>query len=714
MNSDYIYFATCPKGIEYLLVDELKALGALNPHESLAGVHFAGSLEIGYRVCLWSRLASRVLLRLLEFEAESEAALYQAAGSIDWDQHLSAEQTFAVDAVGTNDGLRNSQFTALRVKDAVVDQFRERLGLRPSVDLERPSIRLNIAVRRERAFLSIDLSGEPLHRRGYRSGTGIAPLKENLACAMLLRAGWPEIFAAGGALVDPMCGSGTLVIEAALMAADVAPGLRREYFGFLGWKQHDATLWEQLQNDATQRAGAGLKDLPPLFFGFDHDATVLGQAKRNAQAAGVAGFIHLGRQSLSHLTRPHECAEPGLLIVNPPYGERMTADASWEELYRGLGDCLKREFSTWRASVITSIPDLGLAIGLRAEKKYKLYNGALECLLLNFDLAKETAPRVKPEPKPLSAGAQMLRNRLEKNLKHLRKTIAREGVSCYRAYDADLPEYAVAIDVYEQYLHLQEYLAPASLPESVAATRLREAVRVAAEVFDIPRDRIAVKTRSRGKGGEKYGRMAQRGEFLEVREGGLQFLVNLFDYLDTGLFLDHRPLRARVRALAKGCHFLNLFCYTGSFTVYAAAGGARSSISVDLSATYLDWAASNLALNGYRDSDHQLIQADCLSWLEQDSAQYQLIYVDPPTFSNSKRADDFDVQRDHVRLLNLCAKRLAPGGLILFSNNFRRFKLDHGELPDLAVEEITQKTIPFDFTRNSRIHRCWEIRRRGG
>jgi 23S rRNA (guanine2069-N7)-methyltransferase / 23S rRNA (guanine2445-N2)-methyltransferase len=704
------FFATCPKGLEYLLVDELNALGAADVHEALAGVHFRGELETGYRVCLWSRLASRVLLPIAEFSAENGDALYAGALAVEWSEHIGPEATFAVDAVGRTSGVTHTQFAALRIKDAIVDQCREKSGSRPNVDTEHPAVRINLVLRRERAILGINLSGPPLHQRGYRQGHGIAPLKENLAAAMLLRAAWPAIFSAGGGLVDPLCGSGTLLIEAAMMAGDVAPGLRRDYFGFLGWLGHDAALWKMLRDEAQARATKGLQALRPIFFGFDQDPSVLNEAKRNAQFAELSGFMHFGRQSLEHLRRPHELETPGLVICNPPYGERMHADESVVGLYRLLGDKLKTEFPNWRASVITSDEDLGRAIGLHAVKRYRLYNGALECVLLNFDLTpREQEVRV---PKPLSPGAQMLKNRIEKTFKHLRKRTEREGIECWRVYDADLPEYAAAIDIYRDHLHIQEYQAPATIPEDVARTRLRELVRAAGEALGVPRERIAVKTRRRGKGGEKYGRLDERGEFLEVAEGGLKFLVNLRDYLDTGLFLDHRPLRMRIREISRGKRFLNLFSYTGSVSVYAAAGGAAETTSVDLSQTYLDWSARNLALNGYDLAEHKLVWADVLGYLESHSAMYDLIFVDPPTFSNSKRADDFDVQRDHVRLLNLCAQRLLPDGMILFSNNFRRFKLDETALNEFVIRDISASTIPFDFERDSRIHRAWEIRRK--
>jgi 23S rRNA (guanine2445-N2)-methyltransferase / 23S rRNA (guanine2069-N7)-methyltransferase len=714
------FFATCPKGLEYLLVDELKALGATDVHEALAGVHFSGGLDAGYRACLWSRLASRVLMPIAEFAVADGDALYRGAIEVDWSAHFASDATFAVDAVGSTQGVTHTQFAALRVKDAIVDQFRERGGERPSVDTEQPSVRVNLVLRKGQAILSIDLAGTPLHLRGYRLGKGLAPLKENLAAGMLLRAGWPAVYAAGGGLVDPMCGSGTLLVEAALMAADIAPGLRRDYFGFLGWRGHDAALWKMLHDEAQVRARTGAQALRPVFFGFDRDANVLREAVHNAQYALMSGFIHLAKQSLEHLRRPQELPTPGLVICNPPYGERMGADAGLLDLYRMLGTKLKAEFPGWRASVITSDDSLARAIGLRAEKKYQLYNGALECVFLNFEIATADAP--KPEPKPLSPGAQMVKNRIDKNYRHLRKVAAREGVECWRVYDADLPEYAAAIDLYREHprdggapvdwLHVQEYAAPASVDENLARTRLRELMRAAGEALGVPRERVALKQRRRGKGGEKYGNLDHRGEFIEVGEGGLRFLVNLWDYLDTGLFLDHRPLRARVRELVRGKRFLNLFCYTGSVSVYAAAGGAAETTSVDLSQTYLEWAARNLALNGFGNTKHKLVRADAAGYLAQHSAMYDLIFVDPPTFSNSKSAADFDVQRDHARLLQLCGERLLAGGTILFSNNYRRFKLDEAALSGFEIRDISATTIPFDFERNRRIHQAWELKKK--
>ncbi|WP_440221629.1 bifunctional 23S rRNA (guanine(2069)-N(7))-methyltransferase RlmK/23S rRNA (guanine(2445)-N(2))-methyltransferase RlmL [Dokdonella sp. MW10] len=718
------FFATCPKGLEYLLRDELAALGASDVREALAGVHFSGDLAVAYRACLWSRLASRVLMPIAHFDAADENALYDGIAAVDWSVHLDAEGSLAVDAVSVASALRHTRYMAQRAKDAVVDQFRDRAGTRPSVELERPSIRLHVLVRKDRATLSLDLSGTPLHRRGWRVGQGEAPLKENLASAMLLRAGWPRRFAEGAALLDPMCGSGTLLIEGALMAADVAPGLRRDYFGFLGWRGHDAAAWTALLDEAHRRADEGLRALPPVFHGFDADPNVLAEARRNVQNARLSGFIRLDRRPVEQLARPEGVDGLGLIICNPPYGERIGQQDQLAPTYRAIGTRAREQFDGWSIALITSDEALARSVGLRAHKHYALYNGALECRLYLFDVGGAAAPQPVVD-KPLTPGAESVANRIRKNARHLRKRLDREGVSCWRAYDADIPEYAAAVDVFRGVpegmpgaspvtaLHIQEYAPPKEIPEHVASARLGELVRAACVALEVPRQQVAVKTRYRGKGGSKYGRMDARGEFLIVEEDGLRLRVNLHDYLDTGLFLDHRPMRGRLRAAARGTRFLNLFCYTGTATVHAAAGGARTTTSVDLSATYLEWAARNLELNGFSGAAHALVQADCLQWLAHDRGEYDLIFVDPPTFSNSKRADDFDVQREHVRLLELCAERLAFGGTIVFSNNFRRFRLDEAVNERFVVRDIGAATIPFDFSRNARIHQAWELSERG-
>ncbi len=705
-------FAPCAKGLEYLLVDELAALGAESVRETVAGVHFEADVETAYRSVLWSRLASRILWPLAEFDAADEQALYDGCRRIDWSSHLRPDGTLMVDAHLVDSRLNHERYAEQRVKDAIVDQLRMEHGQRPSVDTEAPDLRIDLYLRRDRASLAIDLSGGGLHRRGWRVGQGGAPLKETLACAMLLRAGWPEIAAAGGSLLDPMCGSGTLPIEAARMAADVAPGLQRPHDGLHGWLRFDHALWQRLIDEARQRAAHGVESLRCDIEGRDADPQAIAIARRNADVAGLGGRIRFEVGDIARLPDAGERPR-GLVICNPPYDQRLAADPA---LYRALGDALRRGYVGWRAALLTADDDLGRATGLHADRRYVLYNGALRCSLLRID-AVEPPRTVRPAARqPLSAGATMVANRLRKNLQRLRRWREREGVDCYRAYDADLPEYAAAIDVYREcdgerrtFLHIQEYQAPKSIDEQVARSRLGELIRAAVEVFDLPREQVAIKTRARGKGGSKYGVFERSDQRLVVQEHGLRFEVNLFEHVDTGLFLDHRPARARLRELAAGRRMLNLFCYTGAASVHAAAGGALSTTSVDLSATYLEWAARNLALNGFAGDRHRLVHGDVMRWLDSERAQYDLIFCDPPTFSNSARAADFDVQRDHVRLLQAALARLSADGVLLFSNNYRRFRFDDAAFAPGTVREISTSMLPPDFERNPKIHRVWQL-----
>ncbi len=707
------FFASCAKGLEYLLADELSALGATKATATIAGVNAEGSLADAQRAVLWSRLASRVLWPLTEFDCPDEDALYNGVFAVDWPAHLSPGHTVAVDAHVSGTAITHARYAAQRIKDAVVDSMRQQGLERPSVDIEQPDLRLNLSLRKGRAVLSVDLGGGALHRRGWRQAQNEAPLKENLAAAVLMRGGWPKAYHEGGGLLDPMCGSGTLLIEGALMAADVAPGLQRHGSAVPSrWRGFDRGAWEVLVNEARGRERIGRAGLRPAFHGSDLDPHAIRNARENAEVAGVAAALQLRVLDVAALASPPE--PNGLAVCNPPYDERLAADAA---LYRQLGNALRRAVPTWRASLLCGDAELAMATGLRAAKRYQLFNGAIECALIVCDPIAPPQREVPDEARVLSEGAQMVANRLRKNLQKLKKWRAREQVECFRAYDADLPEYAAAIDVYEEadgarrtFLHVQEYAAPATIPEADVRRRRNELLAAAREVFQVPAEQLALKSRERGKGGSKYGRFEQRGEFIHVREHQALLQVNLFDYLDTGLFLDHRPLRGQMAAQSRGRRFLNLFCYTGVASVEAAVAGASATTSVDLSGTYLEWCARNLALNGHGGARHQLVQADALAWLEAERGQYDVIFCDPPTFSNSARAEDFDVQREHVRLLRAAMARLAMGGVLYFSNNFRRFKLEENAIAEFArCEEISPKTIDPDFERNGRIHRAWRL-----
>ncbi len=709
-------FITCPKGLENLLQDEIESLGGQNTRQTVAGVYTEGELELAYRLCLWSRLGNRVLMPLAEGEVEEAEALYALVQQVDWLAHLRPSGTMTVDFNGRSRAINNTHFGALKVKDAVVDQIRTATGQRPTVDRNQPDLRINVHLNRGKAVVALDLSGESLHRRGYRLKAGAAPMKENLAAAVLTRAGWP-FDERTAPLLDPMCGSGTLLIEAALMAADIAPGLFRQRFGFSRWLGHDGRLWASLREDAEQRREQGLQGMSASYYGFDADDSVLARARENAKRAGVANYLRLERRPLEQLTALSD-TQPGLLVTNPPYGERLGEASSLMFLYRTLGDKLRTHFGGWEAAVFTANPELCKVMKLRADKQYRMFNGALDSKLLLFKVHErdehERQPVETSSATGLSEQAQMFANRLKKNLKQLARWVKREEISCYRAYDADMPEYAVAVDIYPGHAVVQEYAPPAKVDPVKAFSRLQDVMQAVPVVLELPAERVILKQRKRQQGQQQYERQDQTDHFMEVVEHGCRLQVNLHDYLDTGLFLDHRPVRYRLQQLAGGKDVLNLFCYTATASVHAGVGGAATTTSVDMSATYLEWARRNLELNGLPKARHKLVQSDCFKWLDQPHAErYDLIFMDPPTFSNSKRMQDvLDVQRDHVRLIKGAMQLLKADGLLIFSNNYRRFAIDRDSLADFDIQDITAQTLDPDFKRNPKIHCCFEIRHR--
>jgi 23S rRNA (guanine2445-N2)-methyltransferase / 23S rRNA (guanine2069-N7)-methyltransferase len=723
------FVATVPRGFSDLLVEELRAVGAGELRERAGGVSFTGPLETGYRACLESRLASRVLLQVKAGPMPDAQALYDLVRAVDWRDHLDPNGTLACEFTGAHAAIINSHFGALKIKDAICDQLRDTTGIRPDVETQRPSLRVHVHAQRGEGSVLLDLAGEALSRRGYRIAGGEAPLRENLAAGMLLRAQWPRIAAAGGEFLDPMCGSGTLAIEAAWIAADIAPGLLRDYFGFLGWQGHDPVLWESVRDAALGRAA---QQLPCIVRGTDRSAAAIATARTNARRAGVGRDILFEQADLADARPLQVAGKGGLLCVNPPYGERIGHGEDAAAAHEAIGLALREHFVDWDAAVLTGEPALGQRIGVEAHRVHTVWNGAIECRLLRFAAGQRKGRRaaatgvVLDEAKELAAspGAQMFANRIRKNLQLLGKQARRQDVGCWRLYDADMPEYAFAIDLYTgagpeeglTWLFVQEYAPPDTVDPEAARRRREEALAALPDVTGVPLERIHLRVRRRQKGSSQYRRADSHGMQHVVAEAGLQLLVNFEEYLDTGLFLDHRDTRARIRAAAAGKRFLNLFCYTGSVTVYAAAGGAARTVSVDLSRTYLDWARRNLEQNGFTGDAHLLVQADCLRWLDEaheGRAQYDLIFLDPPTFSNSARMEGvLDVQRDHGDLVRRTLRLLAPGGLLVFSTNAQRFELDAGLAADFDVQEISRHTVPFDFRRNPRIHRCFEIRQR--
>ncbi|MCT8560954.1 bifunctional 23S rRNA (guanine(2069)-N(7))-methyltransferase RlmK/23S rRNA (guanine(2445)-N(2))-methyltransferase RlmL [Glaesserella parasuis] len=717
------YFATAARGFEEMLKTELEQITHAQCKVAQGGVHFTTDLKGAYQALLHSRLASRILLPLINTKFFSDSDLYASVVAYDWQSIFDPRDTFFVDFDGTNREIRNTQFGAMRVKDGIVDYFERKGFARPTVDKIRPDIRLHAYLNREELIISLDLSGEVLHMRGYREETGKAPLRETLAAAIVLRSGWQK----GTPLVDPMCGSGTLLIEAAQMQANIAPQINRIHWGFDSWKGHQIELWKRVWQEAKEGEILPLsafgtspreqgEESKVLFFGFDLDHRVLQKAKQNAKNAGVADLIQWQQGDVSALKNPI-AEQVGTVICNPPYGERLGTTPALIALYSVFGQRLKQQFAGWNASIFSGEPELLNCLRLRSARQFKAKNGPLECVQKNYLISENADKRSDlDENLQFSQNAQVapdFANRLTKNIKKIEKWAKQQGLDAYRLYDADLPEYNLAVDRYGDHIVVQEYAAPKNIDENKARQRLLDAVSATLYVTGVETNKLVLKVRQRQKGTNQYEKLANKGDYFFVNEYGAKLWVNLTDYLDTGLFLDHRLTRKMVGEMAKGKTFLNLFAYTGSATVHAALNGAKSTTTVDMSNTYLNWAEQNLELNNISLRNHRLHQADCLQWLADCRERFELIFVDPPTFSNSKRMENsWDVQRDHIALMKQLKRILTANGTIVFSNNKRGFKMDFDGLAELGLtaENISHKTLPLDFERNPHIHNCWIVK----
>ena len=701
------YFAVATRGTERVLADELESVGVTPVKSRRGGVAFGTRLDHAYLACLWSRTASRVLFPVSTFEATDANRLYSGVSAVDWTTHLGADVTFAVDVAGKDAPSGPGHFIALKTKDAIVDRIREAEGARPSIDTHTPDLRVNLHVRGPQVTISIDLSGRGLHRRGIDRRGAEAPIKENLAAAILRLAGWPPPDVSLP-FVDPMCGSGTFLIEATSMALDIAPGLNRA-IGARGWRGHDPSLWQRLQADAAareQRARARTIRV----FGSDVSETALSIAARNLRQAKLGSRIRLQQRSLRELTAPG--SEPGVLVTNPPYGARLGDDTELALLYELLGDVLKHRFAGWHAWVFTGNLSLGKRIGLRPTSRQVLYNGPIESRLLELPISTAPIRGTGPGWRRPSPESKALVTRLRKNLTRLRPWAKRQALTCYRIYDADVPEYNLAVDWYDGAARVEEYGRPRKVPPADANRRLRDARFVVQEMLGLDSDAVVLRVRQRRDPNEQSHPRIDRTRVRHVRERDLRFEVNLEEYLDTGLFLDDRLLRQLVQKRSQGAHFLNLFSYTCTASVAAAFGGARSTTNVELSKTYLDWGRRNFVLNELPLQSHQFVRADVSQWLKREDAScYDLVLLTPPTYSRSKAMQsDLDIQRDHVGLIQLVGTRLAPSGQIVFATKLKTFALNRSRLRGWRALDITDQVTPFDFARRPRL-RVWTLRR---
>jgi 23S rRNA (guanine2445-N2)-methyltransferase / 23S rRNA (guanine2069-N7)-methyltransferase len=771
------FIATAAFGLEAVVARELKQLGYPDSRAEAGSVRFVADDKAICRTNLWLRSSDRVLVEMGRFEATDFGQLFDGTVALPWERWLPADASFPVRGKSVRSQLSSVPACQRLVKKAIVDRLCKAHGVQvlPETGAVFP---IQVSLLNNQVSLTIDTSGAGLHKRGYRQQTGLAPLKETLAAALIQLSYWrPD-----RPFLDPFCGTGTIPIEAALIGLNQAPGLHRE-FAAEAWPTLSAQLWREARTEARDLLRP---DTELDIVGSDCDPIALRMARDHAVAAKVAEKIEWRKQDARDL----RCdSEYGCIIANPPYGERLGEMPEVEELYSVLPDTLSR-FATWSHYIITSHPAFEPIVGRRADRRRKLYNGRIECTYYQFHgprppkpgTALETseagdnsapeepgeplpiatpldaeapasvptppaetapasasdvpetptpvspAPSPKPEkpawrpafgglPEKAEEQAATFRRRLEKRAHHLRRWPTKQGITCFRVYDRDVPGVPLVVDRYEDWLHITEYRREDEHVAGQHEAWLQLMVDTAADTLGVTRANTYLKARERQVGKTQHERVAEAKDAKIVHEGGLKFEINLTDYIDTGLFLDHRKTRDMVRGIARDKDVLNLFCYTGSFSVYAADGGARSTCSVDLSTTYLQWARRNFELNGFRNRDqHELIKADVLEYLRDLPAEgrFDIAIVDPPTFSNSKSTETvFDVQRDQRELLGLTLRWLRPGGICLFSNNRRKFKFEAEDLPLVAqAREITNQTLPEDFQQQG-AHRCWRIVRRG-
>lgn len=767
--------ATCAFGLEAIVKRELREMGLESRVIQPGWISFsaetaAGNAEAIIRANLGLRTADRVLIQVAEFPAADFDALFETTRSVDWAEFIPAHGRFPVKGRSIQSQLSSVPACQRSVKRAIVESLKA--GHRvESLPEDGPTYQIEVALRNDRARLTLDTTGPSLHKRGYRKLAGVAPLKETLAAALVLLSVWnPE-----RPLIDPFCGSGTIPIEAALIGARIAPGLKRE-FAAESWDCFRHGQWQEIREElravADQHAGLPSERL----LGTDIDPDVLELARHQAAAAGVGDRIHFQQKSFEELRSKKEY---GCVITNPPYGERLK-ERDLTGFYQTIPRILQR-LPTWSHFILTAFPRFEAVIQQSATRRRKLFNGRIECMYYQYlgpkppakpdrsptENSPETAgepsekhsgsledaaesevtpvpaspevhessegplPRDKasahpaaPEQVPVapvfggisarsSEQAELFANRLKKRARHFRRWPKR-GITCYRLYERDIPEIPLIVDRYENCLHIVEYERPHDRDLAEQASWQELMCKTAAKTLEVEINNVFFKTRQRQRRRSQHEKLSDRKSEIVVHEGGLQFLVNLSDYADTGLFLDHRLTRQRIREESRDKTVLNLFGYTGSFSVYAAAGGARSVVHIDASRTYVEWAQRNMSINRFHGPRYSFEVVDVNQFFAglPEKPIFDLVIADPPTFSNSKQTETiWDVQENHLELLREIHARLADAGKVYFSTNFRRFRLDEGVAQLFSeVREISRQTVPEDF-RNQRIHRCWELRK---
>lgn len=679
-----------------LVANEIEELGLEVKGRQLGWVTAEGTLSDAYRALLTTRVGDRVIWILGRDEAVDPDQFRLLLRDIDWNQQLYPGASVRVDVTGKVNWLKDSRFAGQLVMDAIRDQAQITNRPRPEYDSHEPAVRIAVRFGRGQVDVGINLNRAPLNQRGYRTEGGEAPLRETLAQVMLARLKVGET--RPSTVIDPCCGSGTILIEACMRLNRIAPQRYRPSSQLSRWVGLESINWTELV--ANERQKELVSDT--RFIGFDINPDAVDRARANIERAGLSDLISVEIGEIEQLTPDQVdglADKPTWILANPPYGTRLGKNDDLAALYRLLGDRCK-EFTNANLGLITSEKEWVQALGLRSDKKWEIQAGGLRLNIAKFrlglgneDVREESAAEPPEEVWPLL-------NRLTKNLKNRSKLLKNNEIDCFRIYDSELPDFNVAIDQFADYLHIQEYRAPKTVDPKRANHRRQLIRQWVPKHLGISIKHAVYKERFRQSGNSQYEKRAEP-LWVDVHENGMCFEVNLTTYTDVGLFLDHRPLRRLLLESCKGLHVLNLFCYTGALSVAAAKGLARSVTSIDMSKTYLTWAHRNFEKNQLNPKFYQFVRANILDWLETEpSPQYDVILLDPPTFSNTKSTEQtLDIQRDHAALIDACARFLLPNGVIYFSNNFRGFTLDEAVRENYLVKDMTRSSIDTDFDR---------------
>ncbi|CAL4323131.1 bifunctional 23S rRNA (guanine(2069)-N(7))-methyltransferase RlmK/23S rRNA (guanine(2445)-N(2))-methyltransferase RlmL [Buchnera aphidicola] len=686
-------------GCEDLLEKELNILGATNLKLIKGGIYCSVNKHVLYNILMWSRIASRVFLCIKNFSIQNSNDLYTNIYNIEWNTIFHHNDTFMIRFKGTNNIIRNTLFGTFIIKDAIMDYFYKKEFFRPIVNRVSADICITAFLFKNVVHIMLNLSGDALHQRGYsKISKNITPIKENLGMAIVLRSGWNF----KSLLIDPMCGSGTLLIEAAMFSSDRAPGLKRKKWGFQNWKNHDKKIWENTQKEALYKFEIGIKTCKQIFLGYDYNKNCIKEAKIHALNAGVDGIIQFSQKNINDFKNIFEKNHKGTILSNPPYGERHKTKNQVAALYIQIGFVSQKHFHQWNISIFSSSIYLLNFIQMPFYKKFFYKNGPLNCIQRNYIASSSSDDTCINEYK----------NRLNKNFKKFKKWKFLNNIDCFRVYNADLPNYNIIIDLYKNWMVIQEYEAPKEINPEYAHKRLCQSVYYAKKILSIPINNIILKLRKKQKKGKQYEKFHHNNNFFEIQEYNLKFLVNLTDYLDTGIFFDKRLIRKLITNISYGKDFLNLFSYTGTASVAAASGGARSTTTIDISKTYIKWSMKNMSINHFTSNNHIFIQQDCLDWLKISNKKFDLIFVNPPTFSNSKKMKKFFyLKKDYLILMIHLKKILKNDGKIIFSSSTHNFDINikHLNAIKLYAKNITKKITPQDMIKNIHVHHSWLI-----